>query len=390
MPRRKKKKKSRSLHYIQLKTYRKFPNQVNYVDHVSSLHSKIQPIAHHIQTTLDNKWIQIQRPAIREQLNEIHREEIQREFFHQIISLKTRKLAFFEEQFQDDDRFLREIFRRQIQITDQLIDLHQQIELGDRHIYEYRLEILKFDFEKEKNDLEHLFIHQHFQEFQNQIDLLTSLDEEDYFQQLTHFQTESKQLHESFFKDMHHLHQQYQTRIQREETSTGALNRKIEQTRTFLGNLDEQRGHLREKFEHLKQCANPQEKQSNLRRFPNNRNQIHFRRLVTLVDDVQRKCQKKLDKIERLFSLINQCEKLEFEDEKLLLSSLKTAAAQLNPFVSQLHYLDHCHFEFDASFDQLTFFWKRFAHVQTDLFIRIKEKQTLLQQQNLLRTYAFK
>jgi len=92
----------------------------------------------------------------------------------------------------------------------------------------------------------------------------------------------------------------------------------------------------------------------------------------------EKECRRKLDKAHRLFSLIHQCEKLELENEKVLFSSLKTDSNQLN-------FLSDCHLQIDDSFaDQLTLFWKRFAHVQLDLFSRIKQKKSNLQKANQL------
>jgi len=96
------------------------------------------------------------------------------------------------DEFEENNRFLREIFNRKCELTDQLIDFYQQIEQGDKQIYEYRLDILKFDFEKDKNDLKNLFVNQHLKELDHEIDVLISLEHEDSFQQSIQFQLQNK------------------------------------------------------------------------------------------------------------------------------------------------------------------------------------------------------
>ena len=88
---------------------------------------------------------------------------------------------------------------------------------------------------------------------------------------------------------------------------------------------------------------------------------------------------KKLLKAERLLLLINQCHRLELEDEKLLLISSKS---DLNQIISPQV---HCHLEIDSFFDELALFWKRYAHVQMDIYIRIEERKSLKKYQNFFK-----
>jgi hypothetical protein len=87
------------------------------------------------------------------------------------------------------------------------------------------------------------------------------------------------------------------------------------------------------------------------------------------MDNVQKRLKNKLVKAERILLLINQCHRLELEDEKILLTTLKLD-------LNQIHYFSNCHVEFDSFFDELSLFWKRFAHVQMDIYIRIQEKHS--------------
>ena len=104
---------------------------------------------------------------------------------------------------------------------------------------------------------------------------------------------------------------------------------------------------------------------------------MKLRCLSVLINNVQKECQKKLFQAERLFSLINQCHRLEFEDEHLLLTSSKDDINQMKYDVfSQIHHGHHCRFEYDSFADELALLWKRFARVQVDLYMRMQEKNS--------------
>ena len=295
------------------------------------------------------------------------------------------------DEFEENNRFLREIFNRKCELTDELIDFYQQIEQGDKQIYEYRLDILKFDFEKDKNDLKNLFVNQHLKELDHEIDVLISLEHEDSFQQSIQFQLQKKQINEIFFRNLDILREDYLSQIDdwnRPQTSsvsklcrqlidkTRLNNEKIDKHSKSIEILKRKIGQTKTSIEHHeeKQRSNQQLNSSSTKKSTD----AQVRRLVSLTDRIEKECRRKLDKAHRLFSLIHQCEKLELENEKVLFSSLKTDSNQLN-------FLSDCHLQIDDSFaDQLTLFWKRFAHVQLDLFSRIKQKKSNLEKANQL------
>jgi len=84
---RKKQKKSSSkiIRYVQLRTQRQWPNQLNYLSHLGVYHSKIKPITYDIDRILNNKWIHIRQSQLINQLNEIYQEEIKKNFLHKVI-----------------------------------------------------------------------------------------------------------------------------------------------------------------------------------------------------------------------------------------------------------------------------------------------------------------
>jgi hypothetical protein len=100
-----------------------------------------------------------------------------------------------------------------IEIIDYLLYLYQQIQYGERQIYEYRLNILKYEFEKEREDLKHLFIDQELKELDNQINVLNAMEQDDTLQQFIQFQLQKRQLEENFFKDITILHGHFKTQI---------------------------------------------------------------------------------------------------------------------------------------------------------------------------------
>ena len=103
-----------------------------------------------------------------------------------------------------------------------------------------------------------------------------------------------------------------------------------------------------------------------------------LRRFVVLTDNVQKDLQKKLIKVDRILLLMKQCRRLELEEEKLLQTS---PVNELN----QVHRLWNCQIEMDNSFEELSLFYKRFAHVQMDLYIRVEENKSRKNVQNFYR-----
>lgn len=156
--------------------------------------------------------------------------------------------------------------------------------------------------------------------------------------------------------------------------SIDILKRKIKETKTCIDNIDTNSEHLYDKLNQLKQCSNKHENREE--KIKNN--QRIFRRLSIRIHNVQKVCQKKLLKAEHLFLLINQCQRLEFDDEKLFLSTMKID-------FNRISYLHNCHLEYNSIFNELSLSWKRYAHVQMDIFIRIEEKISRKKLQNFLK-----
>jgi hypothetical protein len=113
----------------------------------------------------------------------------------------------------ENDKFLREVFFRLIEITDNLEYLYKQIENGERYIYEYRLNIIKYEFEEERQALKHLFIDQELNELNNQINVLNAIEQDDILKQNIQFKLDKRQLQEKFVKDITILHGDFQTKI---------------------------------------------------------------------------------------------------------------------------------------------------------------------------------
>ncbi len=116
-------------------------------------------------------------------------------------------------QFDENNQFIRECFSRSFEIIDDLFVLFQQIENGEKHMYEYRLNLLKYEFEQEREALKHLFIDQEFKELDNQINVLNAMEQDDILQQSIQFKLNKRQLEELFFKDINILHGHFNTQI---------------------------------------------------------------------------------------------------------------------------------------------------------------------------------
>ncbi|CAF2503337.1 unnamed protein product [Rotaria sp. Silwood2] len=200
----------KSIHYIQLRTHRQWPNQLNYMSHLEVYNSKIKPITYDIDRLLNNKWIHIRQPQVINQFNEIYQQEIKNYFLHR-INLIDYKYSCLNNQFDENNKFIREVFLRSSEIIDHLLYLYKQIENSERQIYEDHLNILKYEFEQEQNSLKHLFIDQHFNELDNQINILNVIEQEDIIKQFIQFQFDKQQLEEKFVKDITMLHVNFKT-----------------------------------------------------------------------------------------------------------------------------------------------------------------------------------
>ena len=89
MPKRKK-----TIHYVQLRTYRKWTNQSNYLSYLNVFHSKIKPITYQIDRIVNNKWIDIRRPQLIDQFDREFQQEIKKNFLHKVK--KNTKIFSFE------------------------------------------------------------------------------------------------------------------------------------------------------------------------------------------------------------------------------------------------------------------------------------------------------
>ena len=116
-------------------------------------------------------------------------------------------------QYDDNNKFHREIFLRSVEITDHLLYLYKQIENSQRYIYEYRLDILKYEFKQEQEALRHLFIDRELAELNNQINVLDAIEQDDALQQSIQFKLDKRQSQEKFVKDITMLHADFKIQI---------------------------------------------------------------------------------------------------------------------------------------------------------------------------------
>jgi hypothetical protein len=159
--------------------------------------------------------------------------------------------------------------------------------------------------------------------------------------------------------------EQTKERITNEMKSIRIIKKKTEENKK---DIDQNRNEIDEKLNRLKQCLPSQQQMKSI-------SKKRLRRLSVLTDQTRKSCEKKLSKVERIFLSIARCHRLEFDDEKLL--SLNRTIDS-NSILSPIYYLENCRLDFDFYFDELAFFWKRYVHLQLDLSIRMKEKQSHL------------
>ena len=84
MPR-KKQKSQKVIHYVQLRTHRRWPNELTYLSHLDVYSSKLKPLTYDIDRILNDKWTNIRQPQLITQLNETYQEEIKNYFLHRVV-----------------------------------------------------------------------------------------------------------------------------------------------------------------------------------------------------------------------------------------------------------------------------------------------------------------
>lgn len=95
MPKKRRKQKSqKTIHYVQLRTHRQWPNELTYLSHLDAYNSKIKPIIYDIDRLLNNKWINIRQPQLITQLNQSHQQEIKNDFLHKVIQYNSKFVCF--------------------------------------------------------------------------------------------------------------------------------------------------------------------------------------------------------------------------------------------------------------------------------------------------------
>ncbi|CAF1406322.1 unnamed protein product [Adineta ricciae] len=418
MPKKKKKTKKsapKPIHYVQLRTHRRYPNASHYMSHLEVHNSKIQPLIYDIDRVLNQKWIHIRRSEKNIQLNDIHEQEIKKEFSHK-IDLIDYRYFHINNQFDENNKFIRESSIHSTEIIDQLLHLYEQIEQSQRNLYEHRLNMIKHEFEQEKQILKHHFVDKELHELNSQINVFDAIEQDDILQQHVQFKLDKQQLQEQFIKDLTILYTNFHTQIfvlrstvnkinrsngqqinviskncrhlyektcrsqqsiEKETKTILILKRKIKESKQSIDQID-----LDQKLNWIQQSSeaseNEKSNQTINQMISHRKSHGILRRFVLLTDNVQKDLQKKLSKVERIFLLMKQCHRLELEEEKLLQTS---PVNELN----QVHHLWNCQVEMDNSFDELSLFYKRFAHVQMDLYIRVEENKSRKNFQNFYR-----
>ncbi|CAF1509850.1 unnamed protein product [Adineta ricciae] len=418
MPKKKKKTKKsapKPIHYVQLRTHRQFPNVSHYMSHLEVHNSKVQPLIYDIDRVLNQKWIHIRRSEKNIQLNDIHEQEIKKEFLHK-IDLIDYRYFHINNQFDENNKFIRESSIRSTEIIDELLHLYEQIERSQRNLYEHRLDMIKHEFEQEQQILKHLFVDKELHELNSQINVLDAIEQDDTLQQHVQFKLDKQQLQEQFIKDLTALYTNFHTQIfalrstmnkinrsngqqtnaiskncrrlyektsrsqqliEKETKSISILKRKIKESKQSIDQID-----FNQRLNWIEQNskASENEKPNQIINQVSSHRKSHaiLRRFVVLTDNVQKDLQKKLTKVERILLLMKQCHRLELEEEKLL---------QISPVneLNRAHHLWNCQIETDNSFEELSLFYKRFAHVQMDLYIRVEENKSRKNFQNFYR-----
>jgi hypothetical protein len=96
MPKKRRKEKARkTIHYVQLRTHRQWPNELTYLSHLDVYNSKIKPITYDIDRLLNNKWINIRQPQLITELNHIHQQEIKNSFLHKVNQQNIKLVTDF-------------------------------------------------------------------------------------------------------------------------------------------------------------------------------------------------------------------------------------------------------------------------------------------------------
>ncbi|PIK40726.1 putative coiled-coil domain-containing protein [Apostichopus japonicus] len=323
---------------------------------------------------LTHQWRALLRAAKSKELKKDI--EILSQTFERVVDRKDSVIKSLAKDLQEAEEQYSMALRSHLQNMDTLIDLQRSRLKILQSEYEEELEILKNEFDSERT----MIVDHHRQEMNDVQDILFAMEEN-----ASDRENEARQEFQSLRDEIKNknLEEKHALRIQLEGQDTIAslkakMAQNVKESEERNRDLKEQREVIAQHFHTLK---------SQMNSFRENER----RRLTKLTLDSNasiKALQSKLELGERILKVSEQCRKKETEEEKVLpfyASSLTqeeeedVSAAVAEPPSEQLAEVMH-------EYTSLENFWKRYNKVLLDKVAMDKEKSTLLDENQRLRT----
>ncbi|KAL3856679.1 hypothetical protein ACJMK2_011406 [Sinanodonta woodiana] len=374
---------------------------------------------------LNHQWRNIMREAKSRELKKDI--EILSQTFERVVDRKDAVIKSLAKDLQEAEEQYAMALRSHVQNIDNLIDLHQQ-RLTTLHTeYQEELEIIKEEFDTERT----MMIEQHNQEMNDIADILFAMDQnyqEKENDAKSEFQSMRDEIKNKNLEEKHALKVALEAKVDKlwqlfkqalvnyNETTGERKNafeslkvkddksaKEIEMQMRKLNRISDQIAQLKSKMAaNAKECEErnkllKEEREKMLAHFQELKAQMNKMRdaerdkltKMTLESNAALKELKRLkEKGEQILKVAEMCRKLETEDEKVLpfYASSLTKEEQDDVAEAVLEQTSEPLVQVMHEYSAMENFWKRYNKVMLDKLAMEKEKQTLLQENQQLRT----
>ncbi|KAK3591488.1 hypothetical protein CHS0354_031595 [Potamilus streckersoni] len=374
---------------------------------------------------LNHQWRNIMREAKSRELKKDI--EILSQTFERVVDRKDAVIKSLAKDLQEAEEQYAMALRSHVQNIDNLIDLHQQRLTTLQTEYHEELEIIKEEFDTERT----MMIEQHNQEMNDIADILFAMDQnyqEKENEAKSEFQSMRDEIKNKNLEEKHALKVALETKVDKlwqlfkqalvnyNETTGERKNafeslkvkddksaKEIEMQMRKLNRISDQIAQLKSKMAaNAKEC----EERNKLLKEEREKMLAHFQELKAQMNKMRDAERDKLtkmtlesnaalkeltrlkDKGEQILKVAEMCRKLETEDEKVLpfYASSLTKEEQDDVAEAVLEQTSEPLVQIMHEYSAMENFWKRYNKVMLDKLAMEKEKQTLFQENQQLRT----
>lgn len=181
----------------------------------------------------------------------------------------------------------------------------------------------------------------------------------------------------------------FNKRFQTENKFLSILKRNIQETKDRIETIEQSRMSLRDRSKQINQCLDEKDRLMIRRTLIDKKDRCRqsIRRLCSLIENIQRQSQIKLDKVQLILRLAELCRRLESPNECFLTIDEQDRLEIAKTQVSSSIINELCCYS-DNSFpylDHLKVLWMKIARVQYDIHLLVQQKRQQKSEQYLLR-----